>query len=226
MMGRPRDHARAIASACNLLDAAACYAGVPLVALMAVLAESGRVNPEAFATGFDKSQRKAIIERSQLHQFVATDYEAISSGLGALQGQGAVKSWKLIESLYPGNLQYLRLVGDYARPNSNAIDDLGSDAPTRTKSEVWSYPRDPKVREAVLMRAKGQCEFCEQLGFLKSDGTRYLESHHVIALADEGEDRTTNVIALCPNDHREAHFGKGRQEMEEKMIFILKGVII
>ncbi|MGA8670336.1 MAG: hypothetical protein WB679_10695 [Terracidiphilus sp.] len=32
----------------------------------------------------------------------------------------------------------------------------------------------------------------------------------------------TNVIALCPNDHREAHFGKGAKEIERKMILILK----
>jgi hypothetical protein len=28
----------------------------------------------------------------------------------------------------------------------------------------------------------------------------------------------TNVIALCANDHREAHFGKRRRELEKEMI--------
>jgi 5-methylcytosine-specific restriction endonuclease McrA len=101
---------------------------------------------------------------------------------------------------------------------SNAIDDLGTDTPARAKSEVWSYPRNPKVRDAVLRRAKGKCEFCGELGFMKSDGTRYLESHHVIFLASDGADRLTNVIALCPSDHREAHFGKKSKEIEKAMI--------
>lgn len=37
-MGRvpPQNHSRAIAQMCNLLDAAACLAGVPLLALVAV----------------------------------------------------------------------------------------------------------------------------------------------------------------------------------------------
>lgn len=77
------------------------------------------------------------------------------------------------------------------------------------------------MRDAVLRRANGQCEFCGQLGFLKPDGIRYLESHHVIALANDGEDRVTNVIALCPNDHREAHFGERRDEIEAQMVLML-----
>ena len=91
---------------------------------------------------------------------------------------------------------------------------------------MWSYARDPKVRDAVLRRAKGQCEYCGQLGFKKPGGTRYLESHHVIALARDGEDRETNVIALCPNDHREAHFGNRGEEIESEMILKLRAMNI
>jgi 5-methylcytosine-specific restriction endonuclease McrA len=107
---------------------------------------------------------------------------------------------------------------------SNAIDDLGTDTPARAKSEEWSYARDTKVRDAVLKRAKGKCEFCGELGFMKPDGTRYLESHHVIALARDGADRLTNVIALCPNDHREAHFGERGEEIEKGMILKLRAI--
>ena len=221
-MGRPSDHSRAMASTCNLLDAAACLAGVPPLALVAVLAQSGDVNPAAFAREFNESQRKAIIQRSQLHHFVAADYEAISRGLDDLGDRGAVRAWRFIEGLYPGNLLYLRLVGDYRNNNLNAIEDLGIDAPDRIMSEVWTYLRDQGVREAVVRRANGRCEFCGQLGFIKPDGGRYLESHHVIALANDGEDRVTNVIALCPNDHREAHFGERRDDIEAQMIDKLK----
>jgi predicted restriction endonuclease len=117
-----------------------------------------------------------------------------------------------------------RLYPIRADDRSNAIDDLGADAPDRTMSQVWTYKRDAKVREAVLKRADGRCEFCGELGFLKLDGTRYLESHHVIALANDGEDRVTNVIALCPNDHRRAHFCKERQTIESEMITRLKAL--
>jgi hypothetical protein len=217
-MGRPPDHSRAMASTCNLLDAAACLAGVPLLALVAVLAQSGDVNPEAFVREFNEVQRSAIVQRSQLHKFVPADYTAISKGLDDLGDKGAVRAWQFIERLYPGNLLYLRLLGDYADESLNAIDDLGADAPNRVLSEVWTYSRDPLVRDAVLRRANGRCEFCAELGFLKPDGLHYLESHHVIALASDGEDRLTNVIALCPNDHREAHYGRRKGEIEARMI--------
>jgi predicted HNH restriction endonuclease len=65
----------------------------------------------------------------------------------------------------------------------NAIDDLGSDAPDRARAIAWTYKRDPKVRAAVLRRACGKCEFCGAMGFLKDDRARYLECHHIIALA-------------------------------------------
>jgi len=119
-----------------------------------------------------------------------------------------------------------RQEGKTARLRSNAIEDIGTDAPGRTKSEVWTYPRDPIVRDAVLQRANGKCEFCGVLGFLKPDDTRYLESHHIIALAKDGADRPTNVIALCPNDHREAHYGKRCEEIERKMILKLQDMTL
>ena len=39
------------------------------------------------------------------------------------------------------------------------------------------------------------------------DGTPYLEVHHKIPLAKDGEDTIENAEALCPNCHREKHFG-------------------
>jgi hypothetical protein len=50
----------------------------------------------------------------------------------------------------------------------------------------------------------------------------YLECHHILALAKDGADRMTNVIAICPGDHREAHFGKRRGEIEAEMIAKVK----
>ncbi len=108
--------------------------------------------------------------------------------------------------------------------NSNAIDDLGTDTPDHALSEEWTYARDKKVRDAVLRRAKGRCEHCDKPGFMTRSGKPYLETHHVIFLANDGADKLTNVIALCPNDHREAHFGKRSAEIETEMISKLKAI--
>ncbi len=64
----------------------------------------------------------------------------------------------------------------------------------------------------VLKRAKGICELCKkQAPFKKQDEIPYLEVHHWTPLADGGEDTIQNAAALCPNCHREAHFGMDRE---------------
>ena len=69
--------------------------------------------------------------------------------------------------------------------------------------------RNPNVIIEVLSRAGGICERCnKQAPFIKKkDNTPYLEVHHKIMLSDGGEDTVENAIALCPNCHRELHFG-------------------
>lgn len=208
-------HSRAVAQMCDLLDAAACLAGVPLLALIAVRAKDGEVNPKAWAREY-ASARSAIIDRSLDHKFGKKDYEAVGQALSDLRGMGNRKAWEFVKRIY-GDFLYRRLVGDYADPVYGALDDLGTDDPVRELYSGFVYLRDQRVRAAVLLRAKGCCEYCGQQGFLKADGTRYLETHHVIALANDGEDRLTNVIALCPNDHRLAHFSAERERIEREM---------
>src|SRR5579859_3195625 len=220
----PQDHVRAVAQMCDLLDAAACLAGIPLLALVAVRAKSGEINPKAWKKEYGP-RRDAIIKRSREYSFGPRDFAAIQSAIDDLGGRSNVKAWQYLRDVYSGDLLFRRLIGEYTIPETDAINDLGTDSPERQLSQGWSYPRDPKVRDAVLARAKGCCEYCGVPGFLKPDGNRYLETHHIIALAAEGADRFTNVIALCPNDHREAHFGERREFLEQQMIDRL-GIII
>lgn len=71
------------------------------------------------------------------------------------------------------------------------------------------YHRSAAVVAEVLLRADGHCETCKQPApFLRaSDGRPYLEVHHIVKLADDGEDTVANAIAVCPNCHRRHHFG-------------------
>ena len=43
--------------------------------------------------------------------------------------------------------------------------------------------------------------------FLKSDGTPYVEVHHIIPLCEGGEDGIWNLSVLCAHHHKMAHFG-------------------
>lgn len=215
-------HSRAVAQMCDLLDAAACLAGVPLLALVAVRSKNGAVNPKAWTKEYGAA-RSAIIERSLTHNFSASDIQTIGRALSDLKGLGNRKSWAFVHRTY-GDLLYRRLIADYDDPLYGALDDLGTEDPARILYSGYTYLRDPKVRSAVLARAAGHCEYCGELGFLKPDGYRYLETHHVIALAKDGADKLTNVIALCPNDHRKAHFSQERESIERQMVIKLKAL--
>lgn len=74
---------------------------------------------------------------------------------------------------------------------------------------VREYDRNPDVVAEVLLRANGCCERCSNPApFLRRrDDTPYLEVHHIQQLAKGGDDTVANAIALCPNCHRESHYG-------------------
>ncbi|PSW01246.1 HNH endonuclease signature motif containing protein [Photobacterium aquimaris] len=61
----------------------------------------------------------------------------------------------------------------------------------------------------ALYKANGICEACHQPApfIKKSNGQPYLEVHHIKSLSDGGKDSLENVQAICPNCHREMHFG-------------------
>lgn len=81
--------------------------------------------------------------------------------------------------------------------------------PARTARIVIGYARNPDVVAEVLSRAAGMCEGCKRPApfMRRSDGSPYLEVHHVQQLSEGGEDTVENALALCPNCHRNRHYG-------------------
>ena len=82
--------------------------------------------------------------------------------------------------------------------------------PSKTTVTTVVYVRNPAVIAEVLLRACGICEGCGNPAPFarKTDKSPYLEIHHKRRLADGGDDTVENAEALCPNCHRERHFGK------------------
>lgn len=82
--------------------------------------------------------------------------------------------------------------------------------PRKIKSISTVYERNADVVVEVLQRAKGICERCRVAApfIRRKDSTPYLEVHHKKMLSEGGEDTVANAIAICPNCHRELHFGK------------------
>jgi len=88
------------------------------------------------------------------------------------------------------------------------------------------FERDSKVKAWVLKNASGKCECCRtDSPFITFNGTPYLEVHHLKTLANGGSDRISNTIALCPNCHREFHYGINREKILNRMYGEIKRLI-
>ena len=87
-----------------------------------------------------------------------------------------------------------------------------SPMPNKVTVQTTVFLRNPDVIAEALCRAEGRCGSCGGAApFSKnSDQSPFLEVHHKLPLSEGGEDTIENTIALCPNCHRQEHFGVPR----------------
>ncbi|WP_288107411.1 HNH endonuclease signature motif containing protein [Limnobacter sp.] len=98
---------------------------------------------------------------------------------------------------------------------------LSNETPVRTPRLVEVPGRSADVRRQALRRAKGCCQWCKEPGFCMPNGRVFLETHHVVPLSEGGIDTLANVVALCANHHREAHYGEKKSAMRERLLSYL-----
>ena len=95
----------------------------------------------------------------------------------------------------------------------------GTRKPWREQRQIAVVARDPRVHAWILDTAKGRCELCGSgAPFARPGGHPYLEIHHVERLADGGADVPDNAVALCPNCHREAHYGDRADAIRQELL--------
>lgn len=110
-----------------------------------------------------------------------------------------------------GKAEFENLVAKLRNSNGTTLPS-GSLNPEKKEVSTTCYERDPHVVAWIIGNSKGICESCsEPSPFKKSDGLFYLEVHHLKRLADGGSDTVNNAIAVCPNCHREFHYGEDRE---------------
>lgn len=94
----------------------------------------------------------------------------------------------------------------------------GQTAPKKVARSAEQYERDPKVKAWVLQQANGRCELCGgDAPFVDDAGFPFLEVHHIIPLAEGGDDVVANAVALCPNCHRRCHHGVDRVQVRIRL---------
>jgi HNH endonuclease len=165
------------------------------------------------------------IDQAQHSSLTVNDFPfSVDLGTKSPTGAGywARKGWIFCD---PNRLNAWHLIRK-AEPSA-AIDDIspaevGNSDPEYRERMTGSYVRDQEVRRRVVNRANGICEYGGCQTFQKANGQAYLEAHHVISLSEQGPDKLSNVIALCPNHHREAHFGENWQSLQDEFLQTLK----
>ncbi|MGL4676763.1 MAG: HNH endonuclease [Brevinema sp.] len=103
---------------------------------------------------------------------------------------------------------------------------LSTNISENRKQEITSsaYFRSQQEKLKALQRANNRCEnraCSKQVPFIKSDHSTYLEVHHIIPLSQNGIDHEKNLIALCPNCHREAHHGQNKNSLRDQFQIII-----
>lgn len=99
----------------------------------------------------------------------------------------------------------------------------GNPAPPKDLSDSTGFRRSAEVAAWTLYHARGICALCKQPApFVSRHGDPYLEVHHVQPLAEGGPDTVDNVVAMCPNCHRRAHFSKETSAIRAKLADLVR----
>jgi hypothetical protein len=91
--------------------------------------------------------------------------------------------------------------------------------PAQRERKATDFVRNPWVVAGALSRGGGKCEMpgCATQLFTRDDNRPFLEVHHVMPLAEGGDDTLVNAAALCPMCHRELHHGKLRHKKRKTL---------
>lgn len=86
--------------------------------------------------------------------------------------------------------------------------EMAKRIPNLVRITTTVFARNADVVAEVLFCAQGICQSCQLPAPFnrRSDGSPYLEVHHLTPLSIGGEDTIENTIALCPNCHRKSHY--------------------
>jgi 5-methylcytosine-specific restriction protein A len=159
-----------------------------------------------FFNGMELSDVIVQLRQSAPHREVANTLEALRSPYRVSARNGPTPSLsEIYEDEYTSVCKSLKL---FSFDRLTRIKNKSAQ-PEKILITTSVFRRNPDIVAEALIRADGMCEHCgSKAPFVRaSDGTPYLEVHHVTPMSAGGLDTLENVKALCPNCHRRMHFG-------------------
>lgn len=190
--------------------------------------------------GGNEAIREHRQHNEELHLFEDTDYPWIVTYVGQYEYVG--HDWLTLEDRRGDDRDAIRFRLEPASGTEVVVEDgspaslseaelfkkAKQSAPTGSKSLGGTttssgggknYARSEVVKEFALRTADGVCQGCGQdAPFRDENDEKFLEVHHLFRRSDGGADDPENVIALCPNCHREVHHGKNGDELNKDLI--------
>lgn len=107
-------------------------------------------------------------------------------------------------------------------------------ATPEVKAKISHHIERGGVGDEVKRACGYRCQICESLGidglgFTKRSGGIYAEAHHVLPVSGlaPGSLGPSNVICVCPNHHRQIHYGRMTlAEYADEFVFTLDGAAV
>ncbi len=143
-----------------------------------------------------KISENPIVTRHQLRDLYPKKWRSFSPQAGGC----AIKDSVVAEDIWE------RLCHEEKVEVANIVELSESDGVPKVISVTGNrFVRSSAVMEKAKELAKGRCQLCRRKGPFQVNGRYFLESHHIVPLAEGGKDAIDNVIGLCPNCHRKMH---------------------
>jgi 5-methylcytosine-specific restriction protein A len=208
--------------------------------------EKGDQKPHSFANSLLTNQEKKVLLFSAMEPNAQQVKERGNhKKLYQYEGLFKVKSWTLelqVDGKRNGDklvkciLQPINKFDNQEQVTQNPLENVilepsefynlrkkalkNSNKPSKPNSIVLTeyQTRSVEIKKYALLRSHGICENCgKDAPFLNSNNIAFLEVHHIFSLADDGPDHPINVAAICPNCHREAHYGKEKETLKDRL---------
>lgn len=138
---------------------------------------------------------------------------------------------KIREELLNSIINYEDIFADFEEAEAKEIErlkregwaeasEIGNVSPSTKYCTIKRHNRIPTVSATAKLRADFKCEVygCNYTSFIGLYNIPYVEVHHIKRLADGGEDTLKNIACLCPNHHREIHFGENKEKLQDMLV--------